>query len=47
MAIGKTFKLLENINLNVDNKKIKIMKSYPKVPDLESKVKNVKVQETL
>ena len=42
-----TFKLLsKDINLNVGNKKITIMKGYPRAPVLESKVKNVKVQET-
>ena len=39
-----TFELSEDINLNVGNKKINI-KDYPRAPDLESKVKNVKVQE--
>ena len=41
-----TFKLSEDINLNVGNKNINIMKGYSKAPDLESKVKNVKFQET-
>ena len=28
------------------NKKINVMKGYPRAPDLKSKVKNVKIQET-
>ena len=47
MAISRTFKLSEDINLNVGSKKINMMKSYLGAPDLESKVKNVKIQETL
>ena len=46
MATARTFKLSEDINLNVGNKKINIMKGYPGAPELESKVKTVKVQET-
>ena len=46
MAISRTFNLSEDINLNVGNKKIKIMKGYPRAPDLESKVKNVNFQES-
>ena len=40
MAINRTFNLLEDINLNVGNKRINIMKGYSRAPDLESKVKN-------
>ena len=36
----------EDINFNMDNKNINIMKDYPRAPDLESKVKNVIIQET-
>ena len=39
MAIGRTFKLLEDINLNVGKKKTNTVKGYPRAPDLESKVK--------
>ena len=46
MATARTFKLLEDINLNEGNKKINIMRGYPRASDLESKVKNVKHQET-
>ena len=46
MATARTFKLSEDINLNVGNKNINIMKGYPRATDLESKVKNVKFQET-
>ena len=46
MATARTFKLSEDINLNVGNKNIDIMKGYPRAPDLKSKVKNVKIQET-
>ena len=46
MAINRTFNLLEDINLNVGNKKINVMKGYSRTSDLESKVKNVKIQET-
>ena len=40
MAVGKTFKLSEDINLNVGNKNINIMKGYPRAPDLASKVES-------
>ena len=46
MAAGRIFKLSEDINLNVGNKNIDTMKGYPRAPDLETKVKNVKFQET-
>ena len=46
MATARTFKLSEDINLNVRNKNINTIKGYPKAPDLESNVKNVKFQET-
>ena len=46
MTTATTFKLSEDINLNLGNKKIDIMKGNPRAPDLESKVKNVKTQET-
>ena len=46
MATARTFKLSEDINLNLGNKTISIMKGYSKAPDLESNVKNVKFQET-
>ena len=46
MATARTFKLSEDIYLNVGNKKINTIKGYSKALDLESKVKNVKVQET-
>ena len=39
MATARTFKLSQDINLNVGNKNINIMKGYPRAPDLESKVK--------
>ena len=42
MATARTFKLSEDIYLNVGNKNINIMKGYSKTPDLESKVKKVK-----
>ena len=34
-----TFQLSEDINLNVGNKNINIMKGYSRAPDLESKAK--------
>ena len=46
MASASIFKLSQDINLNVGNKNINIMKGYPRAPDLESNVKNVKFQET-
>ena len=46
MATARTFKLSEDINLSVGNKNINVMKGCAKAPDLESKVKNVKVRET-
>ena len=46
MATARTFKLSEDINLNLGNKNINIMKGYFRAPDLESNVKNVKFQET-
>ena len=46
MATGRIFKLFEDINLNVANKNINIMKGYSRAPDLESNLKNVKFQET-
>ena len=46
MAIARTIKLSENINLIVGNKNTNIMKGYPRASDLESKVKNMKFQET-
>ena len=46
MATARTFKLSEDINLNVGNKNINILKAYPRAPDLESNVKNVKFHET-
>ena len=46
MTTARTFKLSEDINLNVGNKNVNIIKGYSRVPDLESKVKNVKFQET-
>ena len=46
MATAKTFKLSEDTNLNLGNKNFNIIKGYAKAPDLESKVKNVKFQET-
>ena len=46
MATARTFKLSQDINLNVGNKTIKIRKGCPRAPDLESNVKNVKFQET-
>ena len=45
MATARTFKLSEDINLNLGNKNIIILKGYPRAPDLESNVKNVKFQE--
>ena len=46
MASANAFKLSEDINLNVGNNKIKIRKGCPRAPELKSKLKNVKVQET-
>ena len=46
MATAKTFKLSKDINLNLGNNKISIMKGYSRAPDLESNVKNVKFRET-
>ena len=46
MATARTFKLSEYINLHGGNKMINIMKGYPRAPNLESKVKIVKIQET-
>ena len=46
MATARTFKLSEDINLNMGNKNINIIKGYPRAPDLESNVKNLKFQET-
>ena len=46
MATARTFKLSEDINLILGNKNININKGYVRAPDLESKVKNVKFQET-
>ena len=46
MATARTLKLSEDLNLNVGNKNINIIKGYPTAPDLESNVKNVKIQET-
>ena len=46
MATARTFKLSEDINLDLGNKNINIMKGYSRAPDLESKVKIVKFQET-
>ena len=46
MATARIFKLSEDINLNVGNKNINIMKGYSKAPDLESKLTKVKFQET-
>ena len=46
MATARTFKLFEDINHNVGIENINIMKGYPRAPDLESNVKNVKFQET-
>ena len=46
MATARTFNLSKDMNLNVGNKNINIMKGYPTAPDLESNVKNVKFRET-
>ena len=46
MTTARTFKLSEDIYLNVVNKNINTMKSYSRATDLESNVKNVKFQET-
>ena len=46
MATARTFKLSEDINLIVGNKNINTIKGYPRASDLQSKVKNVKFQET-
>ena len=43
MATANTFKLSEDIDLNLGDKNINIMKAYSRAPDLESNVKNVKV----
>ena len=43
MATARTLKLSEDINLNVGNKNINILKGYPRAPDSKS---NVKFQET-
>ena len=42
MASARTFKISEDINLNLGNKTINIMKGYLKASDMESKAKNVK-----
>ena len=42
MAMGRTFKSSENINLIVGNRKINIMKGYPRAPELKSNGENVK-----
>ena len=39
MTTARTFKLSEDINLNVGNKNINIMKGYSRAPDLEAKAK--------
>ena len=39
MTTARTFKLSEDIYLNVGNKNINILKGYFKAPDLESKGK--------
>ena len=39
MTTARTFKLSEDINLNVGNKNINIMKGYSRVPNLELKTK--------
>ena len=39
MATARTFKLSEDINLIVSNKKINTMKGYSRAPDLEKNVK--------
>ena len=39
MTTARTFKLSEDINLNVGNKNINIIKGYSRAPDLESKAK--------
>ena len=41
-----TFILSEDINLNVGNKNINIMKRHLRAPDLELNVENAKFQET-
>ena len=46
MATAGTFKLSEDIDTNLGNKNINIIKGYARAPDLESKVQNVKFQET-
>ena len=46
MATARTFKLSEDIYLNLGNKNINIMRGYSRAPDLESNLQNVKFQET-
>ena len=46
MTTARTFKLSEDINLNVGNKNINKIKGYFRAPGLESNLKNVKFQET-
>ena len=45
-ATARTFKLSEDINLNLGDRNINIMKGYSRAPRLESKVNNVKFQKT-
>ena len=39
MATARTFKLSEDINLNLGNKNINIIKGYARALDLKSKIK--------
>ena len=41
MSTASTFKLSEDINLNLGNKNINIIKGYSRAPDLESNVKTL------
>ena len=47
MATARTFKLSEDINLNLGNKKINIIKGYSGAPGLESKVKKREISGNL
>ena len=47
MATARTFKLSEDINLNVGNKNINKMKGYPRAQDLQSNVKKPEISGNL
>ena len=47
MGTARTFKLSEDINLNVGNKNINTNKGYPRATDLESNVKKREISGNL